>query len=218
MTTVEALSRFSPIEIERKQSIGTILAIVGIDPSRNGENASNPRLWTTIEEKPKPATDRIKGQISFPADTRKVGENKIDNTIGCLAEFSDDDRLIREGLFLMPSSFIERTVPVKGNPVDLVVVVFDGFLANPIVPFDKNEVSANGWMSREDLKKEDPLRLRSFVREVITMEETDGPISNLVTDYFKFQQARIPLSVILPPSFSISSFYNQRERLPDVIR
>ena len=218
MTTVEALNRFSPIEIERKQSIGTILAIVGIDPSKNGENTSNPRLWTTIEEKPKSATDRIKGQISFPADTRKVGENKIRNAIGCLAEFSDDDRLIREGMFLMPSSFIERTVQVKGNLVDIVVVVFDGFLANPIVPFDKNEVSPNGWMSREDLKKEDPSRLRSFVREIIKMEETDGPINKVVTEYFQSQHARIPLSIILPPSFSIASFHNQRERLPDVVR
>ncbi len=218
MTTVETLNRFSPIEVERRQSIGTILAIVAIDPSRNGENASNPRLWTTIEEKPKSATDRIKGQISFPADTRKVGESEIHNAIGSLAEFSDNDRLIRKGLFLMPSSFIERTVPVKGNPVDLVVVVFDGFLANPIVPFDKNEVSANGWMSREDLKKEDPSRLRSFVREVIAMEEADGPINRVITDYFQSQHARIPLDTLLPPDFSIASFYSQRERLPDVMR
>ena len=118
----------------------------------------------------------------------------------------------------MPSSFIERAVPVKGNPVDIVVVVFDGFLANPIVPFDKNEVSANGWMSIEDLKKEDPSRLRSFVREIIKMEETDGPINKVVTEYFQSQHARIPLSIILPPSFSIASFHNQRERLPDVVR
>lgn len=219
MTKVETLNRFSSIEGEKKPSIGTILAIVGIDSNRNGENASDPLLWTTIEKKAKPITDRIKGQISFPADTRKVGEDILRNAIGSLAEFSDDGSLMKKTLSLMPSSFTERTVSVKGNPVDLVVVVFDESLTRPIIPFDLDEVSPNGWMSLEKLKKEDPSHLRSFVREIISMEKKeDGPINRVIRDYFEFQQARIPLSNILPSGFSMVDFYAQREKLPDVTK
>jgi hypothetical protein len=205
-------------EIEKKPSIGTILAIVGIDYSKNGENISNPLLWTTIEEKSKPVTDRIKGQISFPADTRKAGEDIMHNVIGSLVEFSDDERLIKNALFVVPSSFIERKVTVKDNPVDLVVVIFDGPLTSSITPLDFDEVSPNGWMSIGELKKEEPSHLRSFVREIISMEGKGNPISRAVVDYLRFKQSRISLSAILPADFSIADFYARREKLRDVTK
>lgn len=218
MTSIETLSRFPPVETERKPSIGTILAIVGIDPNRNGENASDPLLWTTIERKPKLATDRIQGQISFPADTRKVGEGVMGNVVGSLAEFSNNERLIREALSLMPSSLAERRVFVRGNPADLIVIIFDQSLTHPIVPFDVDEVDGNGWMSIRQLRGEDPSHLRSFVRDIVKMEEDDGLINRVVTDFFRSQQARIPFSTVLPSDFSMASFHGQREKLVDVVR
>ena len=207
------------LELEKKPSIGTILIIVGIDPSKNGENIDNPLLWTTMEKKSKEATNKFEGQISFPADTRKIGEDIMHNAIGSLAEFSDNERLIRGALSLMPSSFIEKAISVKGNLVDLAVVIFDESLTCPIIPLDLNEVDPNGWMSMDRLKKEDPSRLRSFVREIIAMEDKmDSPIKRVIADYLKFEQARIPLSAILPSGFSMVDFYNQRERLPDMVK
>lgn len=207
------------VELEKKPSIGTILAIVGIDPSKNGKNIDNPLLWTTTEKESKEITNKFEGQISFPADTRKIGEDIMRNTIGSLAEFSDNERLIREALSLMPSSFIEKAISVKGNLVDLVVVIFDESLTYPIVPLDLNEVGPNGWMSVDRLKKENPSHLRSFVKEIISMEdEVDSPIKRVIADYFEFKQTRIPLSSILPSGFSMIDFYNKRERLPDVVK
>lgn len=216
----EALSSSKRIiEFEKKTSIGTILAIVGIDPNRNGENLSNPLLWTTIEEQSKSVTDRIKGQISLPADTRKIGEDVIHNVIGSLAEFSDNEYLIREALSFVPSSFPEKKIFVKGNSVDLVVLVFNGSLNSQISPFDSDEVSPNRWMSIDELKKEKPSNLRSFVKDIIAMEDgIDKPIRRVVSDYFQLEHARIPLFSILPSGFSMVDFYAQRERLVDVAK
>lgn len=213
--------RVTDIESEQKPSMGMALAIVGIDSNRNGENISNPSLWTNIELKSKPETERVRYQISIPSDTKKRGESICDNMLGTLAEFSGNNDLIRS-LILMPSSFADRAIRVKGNSYDLMVAILNGFTNIPIAPFDKNEVAANGWMKLRELQrlqKEDPLRLRSFIGQVVGGEKSNekNMVRKVISNYFNNPEERIPLSTILSPSFSIEDFYKQREQLHDVI-
>ncbi|OGH24339.1 MAG: hypothetical protein A3B47_01065 [Candidatus Levybacteria bacterium RIFCSPLOWO2_01_FULL_39_24] len=203
------------IESEKRPSAGIAMVIIGIDPNKNGENINSPVLWTNIEKKPKLETDRLAGQISFPSDTRKIGEDKLSNMLGTLPEFSGNDGLIRS-LSFTSSSYINEAIKIKENHYDLMIVFLNGFLATPIIPLDGNEVSANGWMRLEELRKlqkENPSMLRSFVEQIIGGEL----IGKAVDDYFRFPKERIPFSTILPRNFSIANFYKVREKLPDVI-
>jgi hypothetical protein len=207
------------VELEKRPSIGTILAIVVIDPSKNGENANNPMFWTILEKKPKSATERLIGQISFPADTRKIGEDARSNMLGSLPEFSESNELIRRLIF-MPSSHIEGKISVKNSPVDLEVLLVDGFPDSPIVPLDADEVSANGWMSMRDLEKmqeENPSSLRSFVGQIVDLEKSEKIVHKVVEEYFLHPEKRVPLSAILPHDTSLVEFYNHREELSDVV-
>lgn len=202
-------------ETEKTPSAGIAMVIVGIEPNKNGENITNPALWTNIERKPKPATDRLMGQISFPSDTRKIGEGKLFNMLGTLAEFTEDDSLIKR-LSFMPSSYTNRAIQVKENYIDLMVVFLSGLPTTPITPLDKDEVIANGWMQLGELQRlhrENPSMLRSFVGQIIGGDF----ISRVIDDYFKFPQERILLSSVVDHAFSIANFYRQREQLSDVI-
>jgi hypothetical protein len=207
------------VELEKRPSIGTIVAIIAIDPNKNGENASNPMLWTITEKKSKPATEKLIGQISFPADTRKIGENEFSNMLGSLPEFSEDSNLVRNLIF-MPSSHIEGKISVKNNPVDLEILLIDRFLGDSIIPLDADEVNANGWMSLsnlEEIQKNEPSRLRSFVGQIIDIEKSDKIIHRVVEDYFLYPEKRIPLSTILSSDISLGEFYKKREQSLDVV-
>src|ERR1039457_2255125 len=77
-------------EGEVRQSIGVALLIVGVDAHRNGDNATDPLIWTIVELEAKPETDKVPGEISVPAETIKIGEGRNANILGALAEFCDD--------------------------------------------------------------------------------------------------------------------------------
>lgn len=206
-------------EIEKKSSAGMAMVIVGIDLGKNGENINNPALWTNIERKPKPATDRLVGQISFPSDTRKAGEDEFSNMLGTLAEFSGNNDLIR-GLVFMRSSYTDNAIQIKGNYYGLMVAILNGLPSIPIVPFDGDEVAANGWMNLNELQiiqKENPSRLRSFVGQIIDMEKSDRIIHSVVKDYLQYPERGIPLSTRLSSDFSMVDFYNRREQMRDVV-
>ncbi len=204
-------------EAEGKGALGIGVAIVRIDPSKNGENITNPTLWTNRELKPKAETGRVAGQITIPSDTRKIGEGGFSNVLGTLAEFSDDDLLIRDICFMRGFSYFKNRIWVKGNPFDFAVLVVDKPITDPIVPVDVDEVVPNGWMSLEDLRIRDPNMVRSFVGQVVGSAGSRSVISDVVESYFNFPEKRIPLLRLLPPDFSITSFFNKRERLPDVV-
>lgn len=207
-------------EIENKLPIlGTVVAIVGIDWSQNGENARNPRLYTTVEMQGKPETDRLKGQISLIAETRKrlkdgTSENRFSNVIGALAEFSGDSNLIK-GISFMPSSYLEGVINVKGYPADLAVAFIDGFPNS--IPVAGEEVRFNGWLSLNVLRETDPSHLRSFLKQVISMEDNHGVIGKVVEDFFQHPEDRVSLSTRLPSNFSMAEFYIQREQMSDVV-
>lgn len=212
------------VETKREPSIGIALVIVGIDPSRNGENVTQPNLWTVIERKSKPETDKIAGQISFPGETRKInGERIEDNIIGALAEFTDNNRTIQHNLYLMPeSSIIEGRIFIKSNPFDIVVLIHEGSFDNTIEPVDKDEVLPNGGMTIEEIRRKDPARdpriVRDFVHQVAELEESERLISNVIIEYLRFPTKSIPLRTFLPKApFSIRDFFQEREQLRDVI-
>jgi len=212
------------LETEKRSSFGVVLAIVGIDPSRNGENLTQPKLWTIIERKPKPETERVAGQISFPGETRKDTNEKIEDTIiGGLAEFTDNNHTIKYNLFFIPgSSFVRGRIFVNGNPFDMAILICEGSFNNAIEPEDKDEVVPNGWMTIDEILKKDPKRdpriVRGFVHQLADLEESEGLISKAVSDFFHFPTQRVPLGAILPDDFSISDFFKKREQSLDVIK
>lgn len=203
------------IETERIQSIGVAFALVGIDPSRNGENALDPKIRLVLERKTKPETEKTAGQISCPGETQKIGENLASNILGAVAEVTDNDFLIRNNLFFMPSSYIPGKVSIKGNPVDLFVAVYEGSLAVPFQPVDQNDVMSYGWMTVNEINevaRRDPEKVRKFTRQIAKMETSERPIGRVVAEYFHSPLSRIPFSTIFPSGFSsIRQFHQERE-------
>jgi len=167
----------------------------------------------------KKETEKLKGQISFIAETRKTlkdgtSEDKFSNVIGALAEFSGDPNLIRNISF-MPSSYLEGVINVKGYPADLVIGFIDGFPNS--TPVSEEEVRPNGFLPLNVLREEDPSRLRSFMWQIIAMEDGHGTIGKVIEDFFQHPKERISLSTRLPSDFSMVDFYDRREQLSDVI-
>lgn len=207
------------VETERKSSIGVALVIVVIDPSRNGENVTQPRLWTIREKRSKPATGRIAGQISLPGETRKTGSTIEDAVIGGLAgEFSGDEDLIGR-LSKTPSWFVPGRIRVEGNPFDLAIVIFRQEPGQEIKPLDNDEVAPNSWMTMEEIQKidphQDPRIVREFVHQVIHLERSEGLITRAILEHER--GLRDPLSSILPEGFNSKEFFSKRETVPDTL-
>ena len=207
------------VETERKLGVGVALVIVGIDPSRNGENMIQPLIWTIKEKKTKDVTGRIAGQISFPGESRKTGKTMEDAVIGGLVgEFSGDEDLIGR-LSKTPSWFAEGRIQVNGNPFDLAIVIFRKEPGQKINPLDDGEVVSNGWMTMEEIQKIDPHKdtriVRGFVHQVIDMERSEGLITRVILEYEK--GLRDPLSSILPGGFHSKEFFSKRETVSDVL-
>ena len=207
------------VETERKPSVGVALVIVGIDPSRNGENATQPRLWTIREKQDKPLTNKIAGQISLPGETRKIDEPIGSNVGGALAEFTDNSFIIINNLFLIPESFqIQGKLFINKNPFDIAILMYEGHLDHHIEPVDRDEVSANGWMTMEKIQEIGQPRVREFVWDIVSLEKSEGFISKAVFNYSRYPIKRVPVSRILPQDFfSIDKFYKQREMLQDIV-
>lgn len=215
---------FSPagigVETERKPSVGVALVIVGIDPSRNGENITQPRLWTNIEKKSKPATGRIAGQISFPGESSKHGRS-IEDTLagGIVGEFSRSKHLTENNLFITPSWFAANKVQVEGNPFDLAILVFRGQLNQEINPLDADEVAPHGWMTIEEIQKKDPQKdpriVRRFVHQVIDLQMSEELITRVILEYER--GLFVPVSTILPDIKSPEQFFEDREKLQDIL-
>ncbi|MBI2028207.1 MAG: hypothetical protein HYT07_01225 [Candidatus Levybacteria bacterium] len=212
------------LEQERRKGFGVLLPIVEIDPSRNGENITQPKLFTIIEKKSKPETGKIAGQISFPGETAKIHNEPMgDNIIGGIAEVTDNDYTIRNNIFFMrDSSFIKERIFINGNPFDMAILIHVGPFDNAIKPVDVNEVSPNGPMTIQEIRRKDPTRdsriVRRIVHQVADLEDSEGLIRRVVSDFFNFPTLRIPLRAILPDGFSsIRDFFQERERTVDVI-
>lgn len=206
------------VETERKPSIGVALVIVGIDPSRNGENITSPMLWTIVERKTNPATEKVAGQISFPGETSKIDEGLNQNLLGAVVEeFSGDDQKMNNLWYIRRKSHIEGKVLISRRPADLVVLAFTGSLETPNSPRATNEVNPNKWMTVEQLLKEHPDKVRKFTRQTAVLEQEEGLIRQVVNVFIQSPLSRIPLSAFLPKEFSLmDQFYQERKNKIDV--
>ncbi len=210
-----------PEIIGNPASIGVVVGIIGVDPSRNGENLKQPKVWTVRELKSKPATEKIAGQLSFPAETRKQEEQgkeyPVNNMIGALVdEFSDDADLIKHNVFLMDGlSVVTNTISVKSGPLDLMLLIYAGSFDRRIEPTDTGDVAVNGWMSLDELASRPS---RNFVSQILEKERSDGIISRVIEAFDHFPPKRIPIGAYLSEDFSISGFRTKREQGNDVVK
>lgn len=215
---ITKIARIEGIETERKPSVGVALVIVGIDPSRNGENMSSPLLWTIIEQKSNPQTEKVAGQISLPGETSKIGENLGENILGAVAEeFSGDDNKLKNLWYINARSHIEGRVLINRRPADLVVLAYTGSLEDPNIPFAANEVTPNKWMTLDELLRQHPDRIRKFARETMALEQEYGLIGQVINLFMHGALSRISLSEFMPRDFSsIKQFYQARRQRQDV--
>lgn len=183
------------------QSVGVVAVIY---------NTTTERFLTIKEKSGKPSTEKAPGQISFAAETRKVGESENENIWGALAEYgSDRDSEFFKQLtccgYYTQAFFLKHD---RGLPVDIVVFAYAGEEV-PVEPACPDEVSYHGWMSREDflqLRSEDPSAIRSVALQTMDfLLERD-----ILTSPILFSRAPIAAE------WSISGFNALRDTRPDV--
>lgn len=209
-----------PEIIGNPASIGVVVGIIGVDPSRNGENLRQPKIWTVRELKSKPATEKIAGQLSFPAETRKQEERGkeylVNNMIGALVdEFSDDADLIKDSIFLVDGvSLITNTISVRSGPLDLMLLIYAGPFDRRIEPTDREDIAVNGWMSLDELASKPS---RNFVSQTLEKERSSRIISRTIAAFNHFPLKRVPIGAYLSEDFSIAGFRAKREQGHDVV-
>lgn len=199
-------------ETEAGQSIGTALLIVGVDPKRNGDNAADPLIWTIMELQAKAETEKHRGEISIPAETKKLGEHRVANILGALAEFCDDSSIpeLRDHLFLADGSYREKGIIINGHPVDLAVLVYNGPLDISLTPESASEVSGNGWVNRNRIRSMEGIR--SVLTQAVELDMTEGLTRRALEAYYSGSG----MTGVFSPEFSMRTFYERREALRDV--
>jgi hypothetical protein len=201
-------------ESECSKSAGIALLIIGLDPLRNGDNTVNPLFWTIKELENRLETNKKKGDISIPAETRKTGETRSMNLIGALAEFCDDATLpyVREHLFLADGVFRQKCINVNGNLVDVSVLIYDGNLSLPINPYNNTEVMPNAWLSRNEIGSLE--NIRDVFSQALEIDLKEG-LSKSITDIYYTNPSS--LKRVIPEDIeTIAEFYRIRESIGDI--
>jgi len=200
--------------VEQRSSSGIALLIVGLDPRLNGDNIRNPLIWTITERQDKPDTEKRAGDLSVPAETRKIGEDRLSNVLGALAEFCGDNDLpyVREHLFLLNGVFRERGINVRGIQVDMSVLVYNGLIDFQFNPLNSTEVAPNRWIHRDEIPGMG--NVRSVLRQAIEIDRQEGLSSRVLDTYHEHPE-------LLKPAFpvelrSMGDFYARREIIGDI--
>nr|MBI5455935.1 hypothetical protein [Candidatus Levybacteria bacterium] len=186
-------------------SIGEAMIIVNFDPNINGENATDPKIAVVVEKKSKPSSKRIAGQRSIPIETRKVGESRIDNIRGGIAEICNDEMLgqVRANFFLVESGLGQTLC--SGNVVGLSVLIYNGNISMPFTPINVEEVGFAGWISMNELLEAEDVR--EIAKDFIKTARDTGLIASALRDF----KTRGLSTQLFPADFSINQFYAQRE-------
>lgn len=196
---------------EKPSSLGVAVLIVGLDPRRNGENASDPLIWTITELKSKPETGKLAGEISIPAETRKNGESKESSVLGALAEFCDDtvfSSYVKRHLIKMDDKWYrEKGIMVGAGPADVAVLIYDGALDFPFKPTYPEEVKPNGWVKKSVMTTLP--RLRDLLKQVMELDRGENLIKDVVENYENNPEQR--KSVFPEDLNSIIKFCSERE-------
>jgi hypothetical protein len=213
------LGRESVVSAETKDklpSVAVAVLIVGLDSSRNGENGTDPLIWTITELTSKLDTDKVAGQISIPAETRKDGESEGDNVLGALTEFCDDTAFLsylKHHVVKMDGNWLRgKGAIVNGKPVDVAILIYDGALDFPLKPTCSNEVAPKGWVRKSELIANP--NLRDVARQVLELDTREDLIRSALENYRNDPQGRQP---IFPQDLdSIEKFRVVREHGVDI--
>jgi len=192
-------------EVLQATSVGEAIVVVHFNPAIDGDNTTDPKIAIVVEKKSKPSSKKTAGQRSIPGETKKVGERRIDNIRGGLAEICDDETLdrIRENLFVVETG-LGHTLS-NGNVVGLTALVYDGSLDIPFRPINIEEVGFGGWVSVNELLQAEGVRevAKDFLRASRDMGLISAALRDFKTDGLSAQ--------LFPPGFSINQFFEQRE-------
>ncbi|MBI3984858.1 MAG: hypothetical protein HY344_02835 [Candidatus Levybacteria bacterium] len=193
-------------EILQGACVGEGIIVVHFDAASGGEGDPNPKIATVVERISKASSKRIAGQRSIPIETRKVGEGRVDNIRGGLAEMCDDETLSRVGgnLFLVRSG-LGYTL-CSGSVVGLSVLVYDGPLSASFTPINSEEDSFGGWTPIDEILETGDVR--GIAKEFALAARDMGLIKGALRD-FRSDGLAAPL---FPSGFSINRYYEERER------
>lgn len=164
------------------------------------------------EKKSKDATCKQAGELSFPAETRKVGENRHENLLGSLAEAFNDTHSRQFGKHLHLGYYYHNAFDLENNPkipVDVALFIYDGnlFLPTPVVT---DEVGAFGWVPMTQLDK---LPLRSVARQALTFVMENDKLNQVARTHTMNTGIRRQLR---QRYFSLATFHELREQKEDV--
>ncbi len=193
-------------EILQGASVGEGIIIVHFDPVAGGEMDINPKVAMVVEKQSKASSRRIAGQRSIPIETRKVGEGRVDNIRGGLAEMFDDETLdrVRTNLFLIRSGL--GFTLCSGNVVGVSVLVYNGSMLTPFTPINAEEDSFGGWLPMDELLEAEDVR--GIAKEAVLAARDMGLMQSALRD-FRSDGLSAPL---FPEGFSINRYYQERER------
>ncbi len=202
------------VEKEKIQSVGVGLIIVGMDLDKNGLNAVNPLIYFNQELKSNPATEKVAGQYSIPLERRTIEEMQQNNRLRAMAEFTDDRNLdyFRQHLYTVPESFHGGKGSLKGNPVDLTIIIFDGNLEIEFSPFS-DDVRPVGWVSLEDYRK--LKNVRPLADQLVNAAEREKLLYKAVVSWEYFPERR---QFFIPNGYSVEASEIASNKKRDIIQ
>lgn len=201
------IERFGGLDLNQEEGEkspkgkGVVLLIVDAGSLRDG----NPRLYTVNELFTSSQTDKLAGQVSFPAETKKAGEKEAETVFGGLAEFTDSETIVRY-LRINPERFYAKSaIRVNDYMIDLAVILYDGPTDVMINPTDRHEVEPNGWMEVSKLRLLNG-EARSIVGNSIDFALRHGIFEN----YLENKDSTVPLTGLIEGYSSFEEVLRKR--------
>lgn len=207
---IEGASPAGGDELIQSRSVGEAIIVVHLDTSLNGNQPASPRIATVREKVTKASSKRTSGELSIPIETKKIGEGRVSNIRGGLAEICDDETMarIQANLFFVKDGLGYTTL--NGNLVGLAVLIYDGSLDVKFRPAAMTEVDFNGWVTPDELLHSP--NVREIAKQCIEGAQSRGLISNALRNYHS-ADLKTP---VFPPGFSIERFSAERNARADV--
>ena len=149
-------------EIEYAQSVGVGLYIIG--PGKT--------IWARIEIDDNSVMEKNGGQLSIPAEKRKINESLWGNIYGALGEFcSGEDVPVLSGrLFIVGKPVLSRVI-INSKESLCTLVPMACYVDIQPTPFNLKEVRPKGWRTPENMLLNS--NLRSLARQLIKVGEEE---------------------------------------------
>jgi len=136
-------------ETEYRQSIGVALYIMG--PGRT--------IWTTLEVDSNSLMEKNRGQLSIPAERKKIHESFWGNIYGALGEFcsNKDVPFLSSRLFIVGKPEL-TSVTLSNKELLCTLVPMACYADIQPTPFNISEVQPSGWRRPKDMLSASNLR------------------------------------------------------------